>query len=575
MIVDPLSHLTNLNPLRGLSLRGLMVRLEQGERGDYAELQWMYRFVEKRDPTVRAIKKKLKGAIRGLDWKVKIPDNLSDERKAAAEEQKEILEEAYRRISNLKAAIVHLALADFRGYAHCNKIYRGAGAGEVAITDEAWDVTELRVVPQWHFSRCGTTTPWTYDPSARQGIAVGTPIDPSHWITHEEEEPASEIFAKCHVLSEMTDADWDGFLESYGDPAIFIIGPPNVAKEKELEYQSTAEQVVSSGRGYLPYGSTTDSVDPPSGHSEVFDNRLGYLQKLMVLAGTGGILSMLAEPTGIGKGASDSHDDTWLTIAAGVAADVSETLQAQMDKPELQRHYGPDVEVLAYFELERPKKSDPTGTATNAKAFRDAGYAIDADELSEESGYTLTPVAPTAETDAAAGGNATLSATTGKGAETVVQPGATAPITGAATGAAAAEPPGGQAAGSSQPPPEETAFLEKDPKLASNPRPSQTGDAKPSIVQSALAEAADVDAKTFAPIAPLLNAIEQLVKLNAPPEIIEAQIQATIDALPDVLGHLDPSIYADALEKALGPASVAGVRDAIAARGAGSAKKAT
>ena len=40
------------NPLRGLSFQSAVTLLEQGERGQYADLQWTYRFVEKRDASV-------------------------------------------------------------------------------------------------------------------------------------------------------------------------------------------------------------------------------------------------------------------------------------------------------------------------------------------------------------------------------------------------------------------------------------------------------------------------------------------------------------------------------------------
>jgi phage gp29-like protein len=599
--VDPIPQLTAWNPLRGLTLPRLMQYIELGELGSYAEIQWIYRHVERRNPTVRAIKRKLMGSLRSLDWKINIPDNLPDDKKALAEKQKEKLQAAYRRVTNLKEAIVHLALADFRGFAHCNKIYRDDDA-PAPLADPAWDVTELRIVPQWFMSRRGSMTAWTYSPGAKFGIAAGTPIQPGDWVVHEEDQPVSEIFAKCHVQSEATDADWDAFLETYGMPAIFVEGPPGVPKEKESEYAQTAENIVGDGRGYLPNGSKVHSVDAPNGQSKVFDDRLGYLQKLMVLAGTGGILSMLAEPTGIGKGASDSHDDTWLTIAAGVAEDVSETLQEQFDKPELQRWFGEDVEILAYFDLSRPEKFDPTVLSTNAKAWRDAGFMCDAEEMSEKAGVTLTPVLPPTETPAAAGelgsnqssvpsnqsGGAAQSSTpqAGSGASresgtagSAATPPASSPSPASAASSAAkpaesaASPQAGSGAPSSDLPSPNSgdaaapgAFLAEEPTLATNPRPSQTGEAKPSILTSALADAADVDAKTFAPIAPLLNALELLAKHGAPPEAIESQIQSTIDALPEILGHIDPSVYADALEKALGPAAVQGVRDALSAR---------
>ena len=38
------------NPLRGLTLQLLVALLESGERGDYARLQWLYRFNREAQP---------------------------------------------------------------------------------------------------------------------------------------------------------------------------------------------------------------------------------------------------------------------------------------------------------------------------------------------------------------------------------------------------------------------------------------------------------------------------------------------------------------------------------------------
>jgi len=62
------------NPLRGLTLARAVSLLEAGERGDYADLQWTYRHVEKRDATVRAVTRRLRDAITGLDWNIKVVD---------------------------------------------------------------------------------------------------------------------------------------------------------------------------------------------------------------------------------------------------------------------------------------------------------------------------------------------------------------------------------------------------------------------------------------------------------------------------------------------------------------------
>lgn len=559
-MLNRLSHLTNWNPLRGLTLPQMVSRIEQGERGDFSHLQWTYRFIEKRNPTVRGIKKKLLGALGRLDWDIKQRSDSVVFDQALADRQEKLLREAYEKISNLKKALAHPALADFRGYAHLEKIYAGSLAKKLRLRDpqdhrlagleklDPWTVVELRPVPQWHFNNDGLGTDWRYDADAQPGPSHGVDLNTRDWIIHEAEDPASEIFSICHLGQETTDADWDAFMETYAVPAIFIIGPPNVAKDKEKEYQSTAEQIVGDGRGYLPNGSTVSGVDAPGGHSEVFEKRLRWLQELMVLAGTGGVLTMLSGNTGIGKGPADEHEDTWLDIAANVAGLISETLQEQFDDPLLDRET-PGQPHLAYFELKKPEKTkDASAVLTDAKTAADAGYEMEEGELSEKSGYTLRR----------AGGVAT-------GAQNLTAAGAANAATGEVSkqksevsGAAAAEPVAAAAAG--------TATAAPAVADAVNPKPSMAGEAKPGLVEAALADEIDVDARTFAPVKPYLDKIVELVNSGAAPVDVVKAIEEAIAAVPDLLGMLDVAAMTDAIEKATGTAAVQGVRDAISAR---------
>ena len=60
------------NPLRGLTISQLVAMLEQGERGNYARLQWLYRYIEKRNPTLRAVLQRRQAAMTRLDWDIRI-----------------------------------------------------------------------------------------------------------------------------------------------------------------------------------------------------------------------------------------------------------------------------------------------------------------------------------------------------------------------------------------------------------------------------------------------------------------------------------------------------------------------
>src|SRR5579871_4782316 len=146
------------NPLRALSLPLLVALLEQGERGNYARLQWLYRFLEKRNPTLRAVLQRRQSSLTKLDWNVATAPGAGGDPRTLAVRQAAVLRAAYARIENLREAVAFLALAEFRGYAHLERHF-----------DRAGHTVRLEPVPQWFWARLGPEAPWQYNATARPG----------------------------------------------------------------------------------------------------------------------------------------------------------------------------------------------------------------------------------------------------------------------------------------------------------------------------------------------------------------------------------------------------------------------
>jgi hypothetical protein len=372
--------LDQINPLRGIGVHDVIAQIERGQLGYYAGLQWLYFFVEKKDPMVRAVKRRLFAALCGLEWIIKQADVGNDaEKKALAEKQAADLRKHYDAIANLRAALNFLALAELRGFSHLEKIYAGAG------TEDPWLVTELRIVEQWFWARDGSRSPWTYNPDAKE-TNLGQAVDPSNFIVYEIDDPADEIFAEACIKRKVSDTDWDGFLEDYGNPAQFIVGPPNVPANKEKEYQRVAELAVSRRRGYLSFGSELKTPSATgSGGAGVFSERLKYIDEQIVIAGTSGKLTVIAE-SGSGTLAGGAQKEAFDEIAQAIANNISEELQNQFDKPLLARLY-PNKPVLAYFEFAKVDAADTSAVLKDAGLAAAAGFAMDEKELNEKSGY--------------------------------------------------------------------------------------------------------------------------------------------------------------------------------------------
>lgn len=339
------------NPLRGLTLPRLAGLLEAGQRGDLAELHWFYRFVERRYPVLRACIVRRRAALTKLRWKVTEPEVLPPgATRALADAQQHWLTDFYHRITNLEEAIRHLALAEFRGFAVLAKHRFASGP-------EAGQVRELHWLPPWNLARDGSEGPFYWNPEGRPGATAATlgpahRLDPAVLVVREADLPINEIAAVAFVRSSLALKDWSAFVELYGLPGAVTILPPNVPPGQEEDFRAAAEKVAEGGSGALPYGSEvkfpTASLrsDPP------FRALLEWEEKDVVLAATGGKLSMLNEPTGIGGAQAQVHQAAFDDLACDEAREIAACLNHQLSAPELQTRF-PNQPVCARWVLEK------------------------------------------------------------------------------------------------------------------------------------------------------------------------------------------------------------------------------
>ena len=363
------------NPLRGLTLPQVVALLEAAERGNYARLQWLYRFIEKRNPTLRAVLQRRQAALTRLDWDIRLTADAATppHPRALAARQAAALREAYDRIENLREAITFLALAEFRGYAQLERNFDAQGR-----------TIRLQPVPQWFWARLGPDAPWQYNAQARPGLPLpGDPVlDPARFLVRECDAPIDEIAVIAHVRQSLSQKDWDGFIETYGLPPLFLELPPDIPAEREAEFQAQAEAIIGDARGTVPHGTRIQTVDAGARGQNPFAEHLRYQDELIVLAATGGKLTVLTSP-GSGTLAGNAHQQAFDDLTQSEAALISEIFRAQFDVPLLAQLF-PGQPQLAYFELSATRALDPAQTINDALQLARAGYAVDPAELSEK-----------------------------------------------------------------------------------------------------------------------------------------------------------------------------------------------
>ena len=386
----------NYNPLRGLTIHRAANLLEDGERGAYADLQWLYRSIEMQDATLGALIERRTAAIQRMDWDVKTRGDVPREKTAVAEKQAAALREVYDGIGNLSAALEFMVLASFRGYAHLEKVYVDGRLKELAPVD------------QWFWVRQGIYGTWQLNRDGKPGARTGEEVPLERFVIREVSRPVNRVALIAFVRKGLSQKDWDAFIETFGIPAVFVIMPPDVPSGKEEEYLETADAVVSDARGALPHGSDIKTVDNGARGNNPFKDHLAYQDEQIILRGTGGKLTMLAE-SGSGTLAGGAHSDTFDQIAQAEAAEISELLRKQIDAAVIEA-VTPGERAWAYFEIAANEEMDPSAIVADSVAMQGAGLGVDREWLEEKTGYVLAKSEDSKTQDPPAQGNGAGSA---------------------------------------------------------------------------------------------------------------------------------------------------------------------
>ena len=386
------------NPLRAMSPVMAVSIMEQAMRGEWTRSQWLMYWIEQIDADVLTLVDRRSSGLRQLDWAIRT-DADADERglKSLADEQKQALEDRYMAISNMRQAVETLCGAKFRGYAH------------LAIGDDgdADTATRLEPLDQWWWVRDGMYGGWYWNPEAKTGNfrALGSPIDPATFIIREEPRCLIWIAILKYLRATYSAKWWDQFLEIASRRGTVIIAPEGLPAEARPDFEMHAANIARGNNGWLPAGSEVKLTGPDAqgGSLTVWESRLRYLKEDLILAGTGGLLTALAQSTGIGGSQGQEQGDVWRSLLRADAQDISEVFQEQFDKRVLAKRF-PGKPILAWFELDTNEKPTANSILTDVKLAFDAGFEADEAEISEKTGLTLTKKAPPPEPTLPSGG---------------------------------------------------------------------------------------------------------------------------------------------------------------------------
>lgn len=370
------------NPLPFLTPQEARCLYELYRKGQYADVMLCWAALEETDDMLGTVLNRRASALAEMTDDVKVDAKAignNPDLQTLADEQQQCLAEYYGKIDNLREAVRFMGSATFRGYSHLEPV---AGGGRI----------RLEPIDQWLMARPVMGGAWYYNESADRSCHKLEEVDASRLIIRESLRPVDlpamfAICAKAHALDGA-----DGFLDVFGNPAIFFKYPPGTSDEKAREYDRIAEEMIGDGRGGYPDGGEIKTVETTARGGEVFFQRAEWCDKQIARCGTGGELTVMAEP-GSGTLGGNAHQETFRMLAAGEGAEISECFNRQRSRRLLDRHF-PGRPHLAYWTLEFQEAEDVGKQVDNICKLAAAGYITDEGEVSEASGYTVTYRAP-------------------------------------------------------------------------------------------------------------------------------------------------------------------------------------
>lgn len=366
------------NPLPFLTPQEARTLYELYRKGQYADVMLCWAALEETDDMLGTVRNRRDSALAEMTDDVKVDAKAigrHPDLKTLAEEQQQCLAEYFAKVDNLRDAWRFLGSATFMGYAHLEAV---TSLGRITYEP----------VNQWLMARPVRDGNWYYNESADRSCAKLESIDENRLIIRECLRPVDlpamfAICAKAHALD-----GWDGFIDVFGNPAIFFKYPPNTSDEKAREYDRIAEEMIGDGRGGYPDGGDIKTVETTARGGDTFQQRCQWCDKQILRCGTGGELTVMAE-AGSGTLAGNAHQETFRMLAAGEGADISTCINRQESRRVLDRNF-PGKPHLAYWALEYEEAEDVGNKVDNICKLAAAGYRANDDEVSETTGITVS-----------------------------------------------------------------------------------------------------------------------------------------------------------------------------------------
>ena len=372
-------EMERVNPLRGVDEWRLGQIFDDARDGIYADLAWLYNEIEGVEPALVTCCDMRESAAAECGWLVNTADATRTrgfDQTLADEQRDALLAEFGASEDDIRELAGHLVGAFFRGAAHALPLWNEDGS-----------LSGFKMLDLWNFAYDRETGIWYWNADASRDEGTFQPIPPGELVTVASTRHVDHAALPIFIRAALGAKRYGVWLDRFGIPPVGVIMPANAERGEQAAYMELARKFARGGSGILPngasvvYGTEARAVCP-------FIDFIRFQQQQIYTVGIGRVQSGETDAANLGGNAAGVVEDGFRRIVRRDARRIARAINDTVTRKVLGRLF-PGRPALAQFAWDMEAKRTAHEVLEDASLAKNAGLAIDIEQLSEMTGYTL------------------------------------------------------------------------------------------------------------------------------------------------------------------------------------------
>ena len=376
-------EMERVNPLRGVDEWRLGQIFDDARDGVYADLAWLYNEIEGVEPALVTCCDMRESAAAECGWLVNTSDAARTrgfDQKLADEQRDALLAEFGAAEDDIRELAGHLVGAFFRGAAHALPLWNEDGS-----------LAGFKPLDLWNFAYDRETGIWYWNADASRDEGTFQPIPPGELVTVASTRHVDHAALPIFIRAALGAKRYGVWLDRFGIPPVGVIMPASAERGEQAAYMELARKFARGGSGILPngasvvYGTEARAVCP-------FIDFIRFQQQQIYTVGIGRVQSGETDAANLGGNAAGVVEDGFRRIVRRDARRIARAINDTVTRKVLGRLF-PGRPALAQFAWDMEAKRTAHEVLEDASIAKNAGLAIDIEQIQELTGYKLTQAA--------------------------------------------------------------------------------------------------------------------------------------------------------------------------------------